>query len=76
MDELLLGSFSGSGSGSLFSLQRHRWMLSGSLTERRTVLDLEPDVEQRDVEMGDPRLERLIYRPHKPFIAWHKGGIW
>lgn len=48
---------SGSGSGSFFSLQLHRWMLSGLLTERRTALDLEPDVEQRKVGMGDPGLD-------------------
>lgn len=51
MDELLFWSFSGSGSGSLFSFQCHRWMLSGLLTERRTVLDLELDVEQREWEI-------------------------
>lgn len=40
------------------------------------MLGLEPDVEQRDVGIGDPRLDGLNHRLHKPFIAWHKGGIW
>jgi hypothetical protein len=75
MDEPLLGSFSGSGSGSLSSLHSHRWMLSGLLTERRTGLDLEPDAEQGEVGIGDPRMEGLIHRLHKSFLAWHKGGI-
>lgn len=37
------------------------------------MLDLEPDVEQREVGIGDPRPERLIHRLRKPFIARHKG---